>query len=312
MPANAELARRELEALARALPADAAEPADDVTLAGSYDAATVGVEMSEAVAPPPLASGVELKSSQGPIKSVIEATATQTVAHNHTKGRRPEPPDHAGTMGWGSQPELVEETRVPAAEGGSHPAAEVQRRSVTPPPISSSHPPASAVGSGSSLKWVLATAVVSFGIALGISQLLSGREVEPDIDPVEPAGTAPPESTDAEAANATAETEVPPPAAETGPPSSSGTTTPVDAEDKDSKIERQSANEPAPAPPSPTAPQPKATRPAPAPVPGKTKKALPGSGRWGRSWVIAFGLLTWVALELNGAENSRFCSFTRP
>ncbi len=210
-PGTAELARKELLAVVDSLPEDADALVDEVTLGGDYEASTVGAPGSVRgpgvlVGPSSQRRGgeeprpiqgdpeAEIDSSQTATGHLTAATATVSpsagqdepvrVRTERQKGAGLGP---AGTLGWGTSPEPAELRSVdPLQEGRRQPDASrrgtgsLRRPSVTPPPVSSlrGRGPDSAT---STVKWVVATAVISFVVALGVARLLD-RSSEPEVE----------------------------------------------------------------------------------------------------------------------------------
>lgn len=193
-PATAEFARRELLALAESLPSEHVTTVnEEVTVAGAYEASTLGVlgSVSEKANP-----SVERASASAafparespvwpgetPAGSETQAIATVTVGTGEIAaepgarssgpfGRRASVPGRIEDSGLG-RAEVLESRRLSSPTG-----LRARRSSVTPPPVSTPRP-GSVEASRTTLKWIVGTAVLSFLLAWGISLLLKASEAE--------------------------------------------------------------------------------------------------------------------------------------
>lgn len=193
-PANAEFARRELLALAHSLPSDEQSVGEEVTVGGAYDASTMG-----AVAPLPEEREGRAVPSHGPRSSASTPSANENILRGEspepaatislirderTPATKPAEGARAGTLGFGTADAGADdESELGLAETlekdhSPRPRRPSRRVSVTPPPVSSLRPGA-LESSRATLKWIGGTAVVSFLVALGISQVIKRPEVDP-------------------------------------------------------------------------------------------------------------------------------------
>lgn len=179
-PPTADIARRELLALVETFPVEEGPEGEEVTWAGSaYDASTFGAnaevrERSFPVSDPHLVSGTPSPQSADADSTSFGISRTETLdreapespAASHRPGK---------TLGWGTQ----------GADDSSAPSSGSYRaRTSTPPPVSAP-PKRRRAKIPSSVRWMGATAAVSFLIAFGGSRLWPGLITSAD-DAAEP------------------------------------------------------------------------------------------------------------------------------
>lgn len=195
-PFSAEIAALELESVARSLSSDAPSTLDEVTLGGAYDAATLGADSDGLKShPAPDVLGARVPALSSPTEQTEQTefarvpTSTKTLSldpANGSSSARQRPSDAigpAGTLGWGtSREELLGDTEVPSESPRAELSNRVKYRSTTPPPISSLSASKLAIASHKkqNLKWIAATAVISFAAAWGTARLVGGGPPEED------------------------------------------------------------------------------------------------------------------------------------
>jgi eukaryotic-like serine/threonine-protein kinase len=181
-PFSAEIAQRELESIARSLALDPPSTLDDVTLGGAYDAATWGAESDSAKSLHPAPASARHNEATE-FARAPNSTKTLPIDERVVDGikRASDAVGPAGTLGWGtSKEDLLGDTALPPESAREGLGSRRRSRSTTPPPISSF---AASRMAGTSrhranLRWIAATATISFAAAYGILQLVGGGSTQ--------------------------------------------------------------------------------------------------------------------------------------